>query len=170
MINDLISKRAVLELAHDLKISMIDHNGEEYTYSHRCIDPHAILDLPAVRSGRDKGKWDNINYYPFGASICCSQCKHEYEKEQVFSVQGNEKLFNFCPHCGADMRGKKGLRFYLMSAVATFADAPNHSTSTTFIRVTETASEAKNTAAGCISAPNTTTSGVSLYTSTTILI
>ena len=28
---------------------MIDHNGEEYTYSHRCIDPHAILDLPEAQ-------------------------------------------------------------------------------------------------------------------------
>ena len=101
MIDDLISKRAVLELAHDLKIPMNDHNGEEYTYSHRCIDPHAILELP---SAQKKGKWIEINLGYGGINYGCSCCK------EVFILMDGtpfDNLYFFCPHCGADMRGEK---------------------------------------------------------------
>lgn len=47
-----------------------------------------------------KGKWINISYFDSGykQNKTCSKCKK--------TVSGDVFDYNFCPHCGADMRGE----------------------------------------------------------------
>ena len=74
-----------------------------------------IKDLPSAQPERKKGIWQEITegdcsgYDPTLAGYddpvvgyVCSCCRYGYEKE----VMG-DTLFNFCPNCGADMRGEQ---------------------------------------------------------------
>lgn len=55
-----------------------------------------FTDLPSAQPERKKGKWVDNTY--------CSECGwvHETDPGFIGSVDG----FNFCPRCGADMRGE----------------------------------------------------------------
>lgn len=44
------------------------------------------------------GRWENFDYYPPKRE--CSRCGYE---EDLYIL--NEKPTNFCPNCGADLRG-----------------------------------------------------------------
>ncbi len=51
---------------------------------------------------QELGKWidqDDGAYYP----VECSECR----KIPLFDVDGDYMLSNFCPNCGADMRGEE---------------------------------------------------------------
>jgi len=60
-----------------------------------------LTEIPSVEPEQKKGKWiyDGVRgRFP----VCkCSICGH-YENADWAIMQGA----NFCPHCGADMRGK----------------------------------------------------------------
>lgn len=49
---------------------------------------------------RPRGEWlpDNRNYYE--ERFVCSVCKRSYEVDTCMG----EPMWDFCPHCGADMR------------------------------------------------------------------
>ena len=53
--------------------------------------------LPSVEPERPKGRWE---LYPSRYHRRCSACKVEFEKPK-FNIRAN-----FCPNCGADMRGE----------------------------------------------------------------
>ena len=52
------------------------------------------------RPERKKGKWI-LEYYTW----FCSEC-HTNPTKGMGYVQGYDELFDFCPRCGADMRGE----------------------------------------------------------------
>ena len=62
-----------------------------------------IIDVqhaPTIEPERKKGEWidqDDGAYYP----VECSECR----KIPLFDVYGDYILSNFCPNCGADMKG-----------------------------------------------------------------
>lgn len=65
--------------------------------------PHGILypirtveELPSAEPERKKGKWIENTF--------CSECGWIHEVESGFI--GSVKQFNYCPNCGADMRGE----------------------------------------------------------------
>lgn len=78
-----------------------------------CIDRYAVLaeldpqsyeykvvkELPSVEPGRPKGEWMD-----FGE---CSVCRKQAYDFIEGCVEGVEYMPNFCPNCGADMRGEK---------------------------------------------------------------
>lgn len=73
---------------------------------HRCIDPDALLDIePADVRENVKGRWikeikhykDDEQEYDY-YDIYCSACGGKPEKAW--------HLTNYCPNCGADMRGE----------------------------------------------------------------
>ena len=47
-----------------------------------------------------KGKWINFNSYFRKCSLCQKVVGFDY-------IEQNGETFNFCPNCGADMRGDK---------------------------------------------------------------
>ena len=62
-----------------------------------CIN--TIRDLPSAQPERKKGTWINE-----GRIIRCNKCKIGYA-----TVKGMKSAltYNFCPNCGADMRGEQ---------------------------------------------------------------
>lgn len=90
-----VKREDVLALETDLRF---DNLGIEYLNDVRIhhIDPIKVELLPAadVRE-KFRGKWIPVNEYEF----VCSECRS-------FWIERNFKtMYNFCPHCGADMRG-----------------------------------------------------------------
>ena len=57
--------------------------------------------LPSAQPERKKGKWIYKNFVWF-----CSECDNSPTKGMGY-VQGHDELYDFCPHCGADMRERK---------------------------------------------------------------
>ena len=65
------------------------------------IDRQTILELPSTEPERKKGEWVYDGIRGRFPACKCSICGH-YENADWAILQGA----NFCPHCGADMRGK----------------------------------------------------------------
>lgn len=47
---------------------------------------------------RKKGKWKEYDFPVLGKRKHCSACG-------FIKIGSDEKIYNFCPNCGADMRG-----------------------------------------------------------------
>ena len=93
--SDLISRQAALKVACDTCqfVSCPDDD--------KCDEYEAMKNLPSAQPERKTGRW--INAYPdiesnpmFMYGIC-SECGFE---------QSISDKLNFCPNCGADMRGE----------------------------------------------------------------
>lgn len=62
----------------------------------------AIINMqPTIEPDRKKGKWIYVNGH---TAINCSAC---YHCGWSLSFEDTVKRFNFCPSCGADMRGEQ---------------------------------------------------------------
>jgi len=59
---------------------------------------------PTIEPERKKGKWlpDNIN--PYEIRFVCSECK-ESQAVPTIGFTAYKPIWNWCPLCGADMRG-----------------------------------------------------------------
>lgn len=55
--------------------------------------------LLSAQPEREKGKWEITDLGAVGVFDSCSECNGVVKHKAPF--------YNFCPHCGADMRGKK---------------------------------------------------------------
>ena len=88
--NDLISKSALLELAHNHVGGTVDCND---------IARFPAVDAVEVRHGRWLNKTERI-YADLNYRFDCSICSH------IFYSAGIE-TFNYCPNCGAKMDGDK---------------------------------------------------------------
>ena len=49
-----------------------------------------------------KGKWHSRIYSKIEMFVC-SECQHEYSHD----AETGEQFYNYCPNCGADMRGEQ---------------------------------------------------------------
>jgi Pyruvate/2-oxoacid:ferredoxin oxidoreductase delta subunit len=93
---DLISRRAALELIADYDLSM----GQVVK------GIHALPSVENKGEQRPKGHWitqRNIahqkDYY------YCSECREEFSYDGETGIKMSD--YNFCPNCGADMRGEE---------------------------------------------------------------
>ena len=68
-------------------------------YSYMCDVMRRLKNLPSAPPKRMRGKWIKR-----GGTINCSICKHCNWSECFEHTVMN---FNYCPNCGADMRGKQ---------------------------------------------------------------
>lgn len=60
-----------------------------------------IRELPSAEPERKKGTWTGNGFEP----LHCSECGKMTNGQD--RVPWADKFFNFCPNCGADMRGEQ---------------------------------------------------------------
>ena len=98
---NLIERQAAI----DGKISIQRANGVEI-YSDEAVPVEYLKRLPTIQPKRKKGEWlpDNNNAYEM--RFVCSCCK-ESEVVPTIGFTKYKPLWDFCPNCGADMRGEK---------------------------------------------------------------
>ena len=65
-----------------------------------CNEIHTIIELPSIQPKR--GKW--IKTARWGRVYYCNQCRNYLDFDGVNAGRGST---NFCPNCGADMRGEQ---------------------------------------------------------------
>ena len=109
--NDSISRQAAIDaLEEPCKVS--DTWTDEYAVGERTQwekDVKALNSLPSAQE-RKKGKWIEFDSDEDKYDIIkCSHCKHiftvdSYHWSDIGFVKDD---FNFCPNCGADMRGEE---------------------------------------------------------------
>ena len=97
--NDVISRQAAIDAAKKLldyygtnaiSKEFADHTAEQF-----------MNRVPSAQSERKKGKWRRkLVDCGFNADWHCSRCGWKTSLE--------EHGYNFCPNCGADMRGEEG--------------------------------------------------------------
>ena len=67
-----------------------------------CDSVNIIKSLPSVQPERKTGRW--IKTARWGRVYYCNQCRNYLDFDGVNAGRGST---NFCPNCGADMRGEK---------------------------------------------------------------
>ena len=88
-----MTREEAIELIHDIQTDAV--------YSILPEEKEALdMAISALKENRPKGEWD-VNCQGI---VFCSKCKkvinHNYDIDYM------ESHFNFCPNCGADMRGE----------------------------------------------------------------
>lgn len=101
--SDLISRKWLLDCINDGWIKFdTDKDANRFI--------HLVRDIaPTIQPERKKGEWlpDNNNAYEM--RFVCSCCK-ESEVVPTIGFTKYSPLWDFCPNCGADMRGEKDER------------------------------------------------------------
>jgi hypothetical protein len=105
--SDLISRMETVEHLRrvlDATVPITDYDegyvdGVEFGIS-------TVSTMPTIQPERKKGEWlpDNNNAYEM--RFVCSCCK-ESEVVPTIGFTKYKTLWDFCPNCGADMRGEK---------------------------------------------------------------
>ena len=103
--SDLISREAALKCFH----SWVDKYGDVYTPD-EMPEYQAIEALPSAEPERKHGKWimeDNpgTGWY----RVTCSECGENVTSEipMIGFIPNAKALWDYCPYCGADMRGEQ---------------------------------------------------------------
>lgn len=84
---------------------LIDRQAAIYIasgYCHPANIAEELRKLPSVQPERKKGKWINEGIYGEGHSQCSIRCSNPLCN---FHYIGYLDDYNYCPNCGADMRG-----------------------------------------------------------------
>lgn len=107
----LLSKKTIRRALDDIKdfgsyladIEVAGIDRERYLWGLKLIESNIedIKKLPPAQAERKKGKWIITSEFEDCYYAKCNQCNIT----QVFYF--NKQLTNFCPNCGADMRGKE---------------------------------------------------------------
>lgn len=111
--SDLISRQEAIDVLNDgaeLLRRVLDETyvvGDErtkYEWGISLIESYiSEMDgLPSAQPERKKGKWHQ-RFYPKVEMMVCSECGNEFSYDAETGVRD----YNFCPNCGADMRGEQ---------------------------------------------------------------
>lgn len=96
MNDDLISRAAAIDILDAYQVMV--ENGEENPYAWARL---RMSELPPAQPVRKKGEWISKGYGEYR----CSSCRNivDLDEEILMSI----KMFDYCPVCGADMRGEQ---------------------------------------------------------------
>ena len=78
-----------------------DYSQYSYGIYHNNEEDTQAFDMAIEALDRQKGEWADI---PIGNMKQCSNCG--YICTPILAGR-TESIYNFCPNCGADMRGEK---------------------------------------------------------------
>lgn len=103
--NDYISRKAVWDLIYELQNFYENEEKESEDFSSKMMYVGSINALTAMEDGLSDIPPADVRPVVYGGWIfdsewwdyVCTNCKGRV---------GNSKGYDFCPHCGADMRGK----------------------------------------------------------------
>lgn len=107
MMNDLISRQAAIDAVRQY---CIDHHIENGIYHANGIE-YELTNLPSAQSEQKKGKWIYKKINEYSSRTYCSECDGSapfiYIVDNYYGniAHGETVKTNFCPNCGADMRG-----------------------------------------------------------------
>ena len=104
--SDLIDRQAAIEHFCNKECGMNPSECEMYP----CYQIESIQEVPSAEPERKKGEWikipefcgDDVSGF-IDNHFSCSECK----KEAEINPWGFYILSDFCPNCGADMRGEE---------------------------------------------------------------
>lgn len=85
------------ETIREIVWNSLSESGEAIEATAKAI--HCIENMPSIE--RKKGKWHQ-RFYPKVEMMVCSECDNEFSYDAETGVRD----YNFCPNCGADMRGE----------------------------------------------------------------
>lgn len=107
--SDLISRQAMIDAMRRRKVVFCKNRIEFMALPKdeqarvdeidNCISD--LVNAPDAEPERKKGKWLVISEFEDSCYVKCNQCS----ATRVF-YYNNKSLTNFCPNCGADMRGE----------------------------------------------------------------
>lgn len=102
--SDLIDRQAAIDALADYIHNVDKVMGTGHLNADDCKDAAASVfeELPSAEPKRKKGKWIKENCR--GQAYKCSACGNYLDFRGVNAGRGDA---NFCPNCGADMRGVK---------------------------------------------------------------
>lgn len=84
---------------HHVDCYYIDHDGRVLNISRNIVIGEAIQ-----YEERKKGKWHR-RFYSQIEMMVCSECQEEFSYDAETGIRD----YNFCPNCGADMRGEENV-------------------------------------------------------------
>ena len=96
VMDDLISRQEMLDGID--KLMKIHFDRTVVLYKARQVAEN----LPSAQPERKTGRW--IKTARWGRVYYCNQCRNYLDFDGVNAGRGNT---NFCPNCGADMRGEQ---------------------------------------------------------------
>ena len=105
--SDLISRAETVEhLRRMLEATVPNTDYDEGFVDGVEFGVSTVSTMPTIQPERKKGEWlpDNNNAYEM--RFVCSCCK-ESEVVPTIGFTKYRPLWDFCPNCGADMRGEK---------------------------------------------------------------
>ena len=95
---DCISRQAAIDALGELPTFTQDWSYNTWMYTDDVYN--AIKELPPIQPKR--GKW--IKTARWGRVYYCDQCRNYLDFDGVNAGRGST---NYCPNCGADMRGEQ---------------------------------------------------------------
>ncbi len=106
--NDAINRQAAIDIAKELTITIEGYEMHNQAVMDYCAE---IMRLQPIQHEPKTGYWEPVGVAEvvggesamWGSAIAYHKCSECYE--QALEENGEEKLSDFCPHCGAKMEG-----------------------------------------------------------------
>lgn len=92
--DDLISRQAAVDALRAMQTYKL-FAGDDMRLIDQAGAQTELMLLPPAQLMRKKGKWTTEDCHAATYKYCCSNCKAHHRAK-----------YDFCPSCGADMRGE----------------------------------------------------------------